>query len=575
MRPTSDTVTLVCPTWLSAACRVLLSNLPFAAAIIAGNHLPPLVKTLVVGAILFFAPGLAWVNHRTSDRFALLFEAIVVSLGITIVCWLVLAALPGPTNRIAFLLSLCAFTNLGLLLGFRSGRFARCRRPSTIWPQLLLVAGLAFLQSYIGAAYRIPPIDDQDMETQGTAYGLIHFLSPSMVTDRGQSYFFAHPLLLHIWIGASAFVSDDLDRLRYYYDSARKARGGTRAEKDAEFAKELARFEQDPVLLPSRTPNLFLGVFVLFPLAYLIYGLSGSKTAALGACIMYATLPEVYVRSAYGGYMAIANFLSLSCAYFYLQANGQLPMVYASGDIAPKPRPRRLAAIAAFLCGWADQKNILIAVATGLHALFDWVGANTADMWHNLPRRPAVIAAAIVIGGFLLGWSTFIIYGLVIAPHAFILDHLLTHVIWRLDMHSIGVTTLWRNGVKYSSILGLWKQFADHTGWVITVAMLWSVGWSMRRVRRAEGVFLWWALVGAVGFSLVDWRITKHLAQLLPALAVLTGLWWASHQRRTQAITGAFFLLAIAWNIWRIAQMMMHFTPSDNPGVSTDLMWYW
>lgn len=560
MRPISATVAPLGTFWFCAACRVLLSNLPFAAALTAGNHLPPLAKTLVVGAVLFFAPGLAWVDHRASDRFAVLFKAVVISLGITLVCWWVLAALPGPTNRTAFLLSVGAFTNLGLLLGFRSGRFAHRRGPSALRPSLLLAAGLFFLQSYVGAAYRIPALEDQDMETQGTAYGLIHFLSPSMVTNRGDSYFFAHPMLLHFWIGASAFVSDDLDRLRHYYDSALKVRGGTRAEKDAEFAKEYARFEQDPVLPSSRTPNLFLGVFVLFPLAYLICGLSGSRTAAIGACLMYATLPEVYVRSAYGGYMAVSNFLTLSCAYFYLQASGQLPVADASAGRAPQPRPRRLAVIAAFLCGWADQKTVLIAVATGLHALVDLVGADAAERWRNVLRRPMVIAAAVVMGAFLLGWVTFILYGLLIAPDAFIVDHLWRHVVERLNLETIGVTTLWHHGTKYPSILGLWKQFADHTGWIIAAAMLWSVAWAMPRIRGAEGVFLWWVVIGAVGFSLVDWRITKHLAQLLPALAVLTGLWWASRQGRARIAIATLLLLAITWNIWRIAQMMIDFT---------------
>jgi hypothetical protein len=394
------------------------------------------------------------------------------------------------------------------------------------------------------------------METQGTAYGLIHDFSPSMVTNRGTAYFFAHPMLLHFWVGASAFVSDDLDRLEYYYLASEKVRDADRAAMDEAFKDEWARFTADPVLLPSRTPNIFLGVFVIFPMAYIVYGLSGSRRAALGACVLYATLPEVYVRSAYGGYMALANFLTLSGAYFYLQDIGQLPAL--DGSPASGRRPRWLAAVSAFLGGWTDQKTLLLPAGAGLHALglllLPGAGARPVPT-----RRQVTAAAATVLGAFLLGWATFIVYGLLTARGPFLADHLKEHVVDRLTMRTVHVTTLW-HGAKYPSILGLWEQFSQHAGWIIAAAMFWALAWAAPRIRRAEGVFFWWVLVGGIGFSLVDWRITKHLAQLLPAMVVLTGVWWASREGRTRAITGALLVLAIAWNIWRVAQLMNDFS---------------
>jgi hypothetical protein len=180
------------------------------------------------------------------------------------------------------------------------------------------------------------------------------------------------------------------------------------------------------------------------------------------------------------------------------------------------------------------------------------------NKWKNALQTPGIIAATAAMGSFLLGWSTFILYGLIIAPDAFIIDHLERHVVERLNLQTIDFTTIW-HGAKYPSILGLWKQFADHTGWVIVATMLSAIVWAMPRVRRAEGVFLIWVVIGAVGFSLVDWRITKHLAHLLPPLAVLTGLWWASLRGRTRALVATLLILSIAWNIWRVTQLMENF----------------
>src|SRR6185503_1459199 len=178
----------------------------------------------------------------------------------------------------------------------------------------LIAAGLAalfYLQSYVGAAYRIPPLEDHDMETQGTAYGLINDLVPTMVTNRYKRFFFAHPLLLHFYIGASALVSDDLERLHYYHESSLAIRDSS-ADLHKTWEHDKAQFDRDPVLLPTRTPNLFFAALTLFPLAFVVFRTSGSRAAAAGACVLYATLPEIYVRSAYGGYMAITNFLTVS-----------------------------------------------------------------------------------------------------------------------------------------------------------------------------------------------------------------------------------------------------------------------
>ncbi len=533
-----------------------LANLPFLAALALADWLHPFPMTIVVGLILFLVPGLSWSNFRRIDSFEVFFRAVLVSVGAGLAVWLLLAVLPGPTSRTGFLVLLALLTNIGLWRGTRLNRFSIAWDWSSLWFALLMVAALFYVQSYIGAAHRIPALEDQDMETQGTAYGLIHELVPSMVTNRGSSFFFAHPLLLHFWIGESALVSDDLDRLRYYHERSLLARGLGYNEMMPFFDAEFARFQQDPVLLPSRTPNLFLGVFVLFPLAFLVYGASGSRLAALGSCVLYATLPEVYVRSAYGGYMAAANFLSLSGAYFYLRSAGQLPRAAAPAAQSD----RRLAGVVSFMGAWVDQKTMLLAGAAAIHALVGMVPwRSSRDSWRT-GRWSQAFTAATVAGAFVVGWMTFALYGLAIAPQDFVTDHFVVHFVDRISLETISLDTVWQQKGKYLSIVGLWTQFFTHTGWIVAVAIVISSVWAATRLRGPEGLFFMWIAIGATGFSLVDWRLTKHLAQVAPAMIVVTGLWWASCPRRLQMIATTLLCGAIGWNVWRITRLMVDFS---------------
>ncbi|HEX6245208.1 MAG TPA: hypothetical protein VFZ61_30005, partial [Polyangiales bacterium] len=101
--------------------RVLLSNLPFAVALSVVAELPEFVQVLVVGAVLFFAPGLAWADRRTGDAFLVLFRTVMLSLVAALATWVVVGILPGNTSRIGFLLVLAAITNAGLYVGWKRG----------------------------------------------------------------------------------------------------------------------------------------------------------------------------------------------------------------------------------------------------------------------------------------------------------------------------------------------------------------------------------------------------------------------------------------------------------------------
>jgi hypothetical protein len=537
--------------------RLVLFNVPFAVAIWLMGDLPEIIQTVVVGTIIFLVPGAAWIDQSRGDAVMVLFRIVIASLLISVLAWLVVLIPQGPTNRYAFIALLTAITNVGLWFGSRRGWYRAKQFSTPLSRSVLLVGALFYLQTYLGAAHFVPALEDQDMETQGTAYGLINTVAPTMATNRGMTFFFAHPLLLHFWIAESAFISGDLERLRYYHESALAVRSTPDLVEDR-WKQDFERFLADPVLVPTRLPNLFLSVFLLFPLAFLVHGMTGSRAAAIGACALYVTLPEVYVRSSYGGYMAITNWLTMCGVYFYLQSSRVLPNS-STGTVDGNLGSLRAAAVAAFLGSWADQKAVLLPMATAAHAVASTLLGAGLRFWRGLWARPEILSAFAVGLAFCAGWATFGLYGISVSATDFFNDHIRWHVVDRLSMANVNLAAVDEGAWVYPSIVALWQEFLSHIGWFYALPAALAIVHAARNPRRADGMLLLWFAIGAIGFSLVDWRQTKHLAHLLPPLAALIAVFWASRQGTTRAIFSLLLGAGLVWNVWRIGQLMLDF----------------
>src|SRR5262249_52011877 len=138
----------------------------------------------------------------------------------------------------------------------------------------------------------------------------------------------------------------------------------------------------------------------------------------------------------------------------------------------------------------------------------------------------ADIRVAFILGAsFLFGWATFALYGLAISPQDFITDHLVGHVAGQLTLEGV---EFFGHDFSYPSVTALWIEFIDHSGWLLGLLAAAAGVYAATKIRDAHGLLLIWIAIGAVVFSVVEWRQTKHLAHLLPALAMLVGIWWAS-----------------------------------------------
>jgi hypothetical protein len=528
-----------------AALLLILPFLPFFAGFVPKNDL---AGAALLGLAAIVAPGLAGVAQPGVERaphVALRFLAGAFLLNLAaMITRRILGIDASPMSYAAIL---AAWTVPAGVAGvIRGGRFPV--------PHLATVAvGIAaFLASCIAGTRIVPPLEDQDMETQGTAYGLITNLEPLSLTNRSTLYFFAHPPLLHVLNAPTLLLAGQLESVRAAYDAARAERARLPASRRAPSFERIGRafknppradtslhwkrsvypaFLKEPALLGTRAPNFILAAV----LAMLVYralrtiGATSTDSALLLMATM--TLPEIFVRSGYGGYFAISALTFLLAAWLVVVAPG--------GNAS---------FLAGFLAMLANQKSIIVGAAS-----FLWSPRRSKDLWLGL-----------VTGGL-----AFAVYGLLVAPEDFVADHLLDHGLRRFS----GVEAHAAGAPAYPSRAGLWLEFAQHFGWVwcfvAAAACIAAIAaLLMRRFARessTEGeelreMALLWILVGAIAFTATDWRQTKHLCKLVPAMSLVFGALLARSPRAARFALRAALVICVLWNARWIAKIAQDFS---------------
>ncbi len=632
---------------------VVVLNLPFVLAH-PGHALlvwPP-GRALAIGCVLLLVPGLAWsglVAGRSQSPAWRLPGVLLGSLGTFVGVLLARHAAGLPLASAGMWNATWLVTNVALL-----GAAARDRLPGLVpllrqmrWRVSLPLFAAAYALFFVGATRVVPPMQDHDLDIQGPGYGLLVRLEPRVVNDRGLLHYFAHPLLLNGCQAASFLYWGQFDYLARFdqatertiwAESADRAeplwrafrrlpdgrlvrvdspqRGGTihriagleqgeylvapplpdegkRIEvRELEVRLLYDDYHRDPRRLESRTVNLFFGALVVALLGWWISGQGGPGWLALLVPLVYATSPEVFVRSSYGGYFAAT-------------ALGALLILLAAGRHARNPGPAtwRACLWAGLFAGLVNNKLLPLAAAV---AGWELLRAERRTS-PSTGKRPAVgkrLARAVghpAVVGFLLATAAFVAYGAMIDWRAFSADYLRHHLIDRVVHHN----PLGYQG--YPTVAGLWWELVWHTGYVLLPLGAAALGvlcwrdWKGRggslRQPEARGTggmdessavsaaetgaggqlaessdfgratspsTLWvlWAVLTAVAFSLIDWRQTKHLIILvLPAMLALA--LWAIRQPKVRAAVGVVLAAVLCWNLgklWLLAEVFSDFT---------------
>lgn len=547
-------------------------------------ELPAPMMAGVVGAVLLVMPALGW-RARFGSGTRLLGAGLgrdVAISTITLVAVLILHRIAGAVPTQASMWnSTWVATNVGFVAALWWPRPVVRRRALTraelVTTAIVFPVSFAFF--YFGATSVVPPLRDQDHEVHATGYGLVTRFEPFLLTDRHTFHFFAHPPLLHLIVAGSFLYSGDFQDLRYYNLASARALavvqgtpgslpdgpvarerngsleyeavgvegmdyvlqplgGGPRIRASAETIEVdliARRYETYPHILSTRSPNVFLAAATVTLL--MVWGTRMTRRPVLGVLLaaVYATSPEVFVRSSYGGYFAIGAFVSV----LILLAVEHAPRVLTRAWIAPAFLGGALAAL-------SDHKLVLLPVAAAFMA---WtpLGGPLRE-----PGRKGLLVAT--IAGFALGTAVFWTYGLVTAPAAFLQDHLGTHLIDRITHNN----PLGYQG--YPTLGGLWTEFLSHSGYLLVPIAILAVFVDLKTSPDAAGALasrrLWlaWIICLAVVFSVVDWRMTKHLAPMLLALHLALLPSRSAPRWRTGLALLAFGIL-LAFNVPAILQL--------------------
>lgn len=445
-----------------------------AACPLWGASLPDSVRLIAAGLCMVVPPGLGWASVSTGQRARPAVCVAVLVMASTLAA-VAIAVAHAAVGAIPTAWSWWGATGAIGAAGVWWARRGASETMTTSPAALTAVAcgGIALTAYALTATHVVPPQPDHDFEVQASAYGLLTRAEPRMVGDRGLTWTFAHPPLLHVMVGGTFALAGTLPELAVY-DAEAQDLGPTATSDDA--ATTLDRYLRQPWLVETRAINVVLAALTVGLLAWWATRRSGRWWIGGLTAMAYASSLEVVVRSSYGGYFAATQLGALLSLWLVTHAGTHRGVVGGWG-------------------AWLlliDHKAMLLPIGLLL----------------TRARRPAVVALVVgALGGTALFW----VWGLAVAPEAFLADHLYGHLLDRIRHHN----PFGYGG--YPSVLGLWWELVRHGGPVVPIGLA-LVAW-----RPHLRVWLGWAVLLAIAFSVVDWRMTKHLMPLLllSAMAVV------------------------------------------------------
>ncbi|MFA5144801.1 MAG: hypothetical protein WC723_02170 [Candidatus Omnitrophota bacterium] len=458
------------------------------------------------------------------------------------------------------------------------------------------------------------PYADSDLDLQGTAYSLVHYLTPGMLTDRKTTYNFSHPLLPAFCAANTILFFDNLEGVKYYYDASLEVNGIKRRKpfvgekitllfsdnRTKEYS--IIGLEGDKARLNSEiTGEVTLGkARFIPPKARTDYteGLSGQKDGIDYKWVREAEIWNItencYARFWQSPYLVSTRssqflFTALTVIVlliFILQITGSyflsifgsllylaIPEILLSLSITDYEAITSFAIIAAAYLYYSYNNNagkkkemrlplfisgFLCAVSD--HKTLILIMAILARDFilavKNNEKRPILksVFGNYIFIGFILGVLAYWIYGLMIDARMFIIDHFLYHFLDRvLHINEFGYT-------GYLSVSKLWLTYGGYLGWPLFLLSLYAVVYYLRFIfnsYRNETIFSLWFIIGAIAFTWIDFRQTYHLVYITPALIIAVFKWLSERRTAAKIIFTLILVYVGISHVWTILELTL------------------
>jgi hypothetical protein len=511
---------------------IALFNLSAALCAVLVFSRLPYVSQFAALILIFLFPAAGLVLFSPSNGLLKIVRGFVYSTVVSLAVFTAFVLLNLPVQQLSYLAALILLGNFFLVFNLlRNKEIVFAKTGGRFYLFAALAVAVAGGLSFWGAVRVVPVLQDHDSVMECPAYGLATTLKPYCIETRVPFYFAKGPTS-HFIYAFPLVLTDNLERVKHYYNTSLASLHLPDFKKNivrvwhSEFKRWFPK-QKDRVILETRTTSVFISIMLALLLFAVIAEMVNSHTLAFVLTLVFSTLPEIFVRNSYAGYQNVSNlFLLLAIYYFIKNCEDWLT-------------PLLLATI--------NQKCVIVlGLAVGV-----WL------LYHKTNFKKIVLNKTLV--GFLIGMLLLYAYGFLIHPQSLLEDQFQRHGIDRL-LHQNPLP-----GMKYLSVGGLWSLFAFNYGAFFIVLFLFSAVLLIRnrRLFPRELVLLFLVVATALVFSLVDWRMTKHLDLMVPAMMLVIACgfrdrWWQIYGKYRGAVLSVMALI-LANNIWIIAKLAQDF----------------
>ena len=546
------------------------------------------------------------------ERALKVFFIVGLSLVVWMTVILAHIALEAPRTAFSFAVAGFAATNVGVLLQARHDAANAFLDDLVESGAHRIYAGLligVYGVTYLFAAV-LPPTYDHDFKSPGGAPGMVEAFKPYFAYNVAeQTFYFPHPPLMSVNVGLAAALGDELKRIDFYVPSGRAASvlmksapgfktrttyspiapgvaattiigenidgetfrmtvqnaddsfldveaytaeyrynaafplvlsaPGVRVyEAERIFVPEFY-FAQDRRVFMARDGQIAmrLGILLLPALAaVMLYqigvDLTGRKWLGGVAAALCVFTPGMLVRTAMAGHIGTTLVALIGLAYFLWLRRDERWFDWLR-------RPYLL--IPGFYAGFADQKTLVVFAGFGLFLLWRWARDDRTVKGLGHAVASGFLHSATI--GFVLGNLLFALVGFISDWENWFYFYIWLHFV---DRFVSGPTTLIN-----PNFLGLWEDTLKEAPVYVLAAGLGVWAAAQRKWKDLFGDHIFFFLVIAItalGFSKVDWKMSKHLMTAIPFLALVSVLmisWMGEGRARQAALVACGAVIAI------------------------------